>query len=101
MKTSISKLVKDSVESLYDADLIDITTMREFEALQLKPVKQYTARQIKKLRLACKVSQKVLALILNVSQSSVKQWEMGERKPSGSALKLLNLIDQRGINAVI
>lgn len=100
MKISIEKLVQDSAKSLYDADLIDVTTMREFEALRVEPIKGFSPRQIKLLRLRCRVSQKVLAILMNVSQSSVKQWEMGERKPSGPALKLLNLIDRNGLESV-
>ena len=101
MDISIEKLVQDSAKSLYDAGLIDTTTMREFELLKMKPIKLFTAAQIKKLRLRCRVSQQVLAHLLNVSQSSVKQWEMGDRKPSGPALKLLNIIDAHGIEAVL
>ncbi len=101
MVSKIEKLVQSSAKSLYDAGLIDTTTMREFEILKTKPIKSFTARQIKNLRLKCKVSQHVLAKLLNVSQSAIKQWEMGDRKPSGSAVKLLNLIADRGIQAVI
>lgn len=101
MDISIENLVLDSAKSLYDAELIDATTMREFEALNSKPVKKLTPAQIKKLRIHHKVSQQVLASLLNVSKSSVKQWEMGERHPSGPALKLLNLIERNGIESII
>lgn len=100
MKISIEQLVQDSANSLYDAGIIDVMTMREFEMLKVSPVHKLSPRKIKTLRLRNKVSQKVFARLLNVSASSVKQWEMGERQPSGPALKLLNLIARHGIEIV-
>lgn len=101
MTRKIEKLVQSSAKSLYDAGIIDSTTMRDFDVLKTKKIKNFSPRQIKQLRLHCKISQSVLAKLLNVSQSAIKQWEMGERHPSGPAIKLLNLIFERGIEAVI
>ncbi|WP_157966640.1 helix-turn-helix domain-containing protein [Fastidiosibacter lacustris] len=47
------------------------------------------------------MSQPVFARCLNVSTEVLKKWEQGVRKPSGSALKLLNLIDKNGINILL
>ena len=33
--------------------------------------------------------------------STVQKWETGDKKPSGPSLKLLNLIDRKGLEAVI
>ena len=32
-----------------------------------------------------------------MSVSTIAQWERGVKKPSGAALKLLNLIEEKGI----
>jgi putative transcriptional regulator len=42
----------------------------------------------------------VLAHHLNVSLNLVSQWERGEKKPSGASLKLLTLIDKKGLDWV-
>lgn len=42
-------------------------------------------------------SQAVLAIWLNVSSKTVQSWEQGTRKPSGSALRLLQLLEQPGL----
>jgi putative transcriptional regulator len=42
----------------------------------------------------------VFALTLNVTPSLVSQWERGEKKPSGPSLKLLNLADKKGVEAI-
>lgn len=56
---------------------------------------------IKALRAKHNVSQAVLAQILNVGLGAVRQWEQGLRSPTGSALKLLHLIEKRGIDLLL
>ena len=101
MNKSILKTVHESVKSLYDAKLVDTFTMHEFDALCLPPVKELSAKEIKKMRLREKISQPVLAHVLNVSPSTIKHWESGDKHPGGAALKLLNVICQKGMSAVI
>jgi putative transcriptional regulator len=100
MKKSILEVVHESVEGLYDAGLVDAITMHEFDVLCLSPIEEFTPRQIKSLRLRQKVSQGVFALYLNTSVSTVQQWERGDKHPRGIALKMLNLIDKKGIQAI-
>jgi len=47
------------------------------------------------------VSQAALAAILNTSLSTVRQWEIGEKRPSGPSVKLLNLLDRKGLQALL
>ena len=47
------------------------------------------------------VSQAVFAAILNTSLSTVRQWEIGEKRPSGPSVKLLNLLDRKGLQALL
>ncbi len=100
MKKSILEVVHESVEGLYDAGLVDATTMHEFNAMCLTPIESLSPREIKSLRLREKVSQGVFALYLNTSVSTVQQWERGEKHPRGIALKMLNLIAKKGLQAI-
>jgi len=43
----------------------------------------------------------VLASVRNTSLSTVRQWEIGEKHPSGPSLKLLNLVDRKAQEALI
>lgn len=88
-------------KGLYQANVIDATTMREFDALCLPPVKDLSATDIKKIRLKEKVSQPVFAKCLNTSLSTVKQWEQGEKHPRGTSLKLLNLVAKNGLKVLM
>ncbi|WP_370655955.1 helix-turn-helix domain-containing protein, partial [Candidatus Deferrimicrobium sp.] len=48
-----------------------------------------------------KLSQAVLASVLNTSLSTIRQWEIGEKHPSGPSLKLLDLLDRKGLETLI
>lgn len=97
-KSKILDTVLETAKGLHDIGVIDGITMREFEAFTFKPVPQFSAQDIKSIRLRAKVSQPVLAQLMNVSPSTVKKWETGENHPAGPALRLLNLIQDNGIN---
>jgi putative transcriptional regulator len=75
--------------------------MREYDALCLEPVPDYSSAKIRALRERYKLSQAVLASVLNTSLSTIRQWEIGEKHPSGPSLKLLHLLDRKGLEALI
>jgi putative transcriptional regulator len=66
-----------------------------------KPPTHYKAKEIKKIREKNRYSQGIFALILNVSVKTVQSWESGQRKPSQSALRLLEIVDKGIYNPVI
>ena len=101
MDKSILETVHATAKGLNKAGVLDTKTMREFDALCLPPVKVYSAGQIKRIRKANKASQAVFAAYLNTSLSTVQKWERGQKKPNGPSLKLLNLVDQKGIEALV
>ncbi|OWT64159.1 hypothetical protein CEY11_05655 [Candidimonas nitroreducens] len=75
--------------------------MRQYDALCLEPIPAYDSEEIRTMRKKLKVSQAVLAAILNTSVSTIRKWEQGDKKPSGPSLKLLNLLDRKGLEAVL
>ena len=99
-KSKILKVVHDGARDLHYARLMDEMTMREFNVMCLPPVKLYSPRQIKQLRMKYKASQSVFAAYLNTSKSTVQKWEQGQKKPNGPSLKLLNLVEQKGLEAL-
>jgi putative transcriptional regulator len=91
----------EMAQSLRQAGAINMATMREFDALCIAQIHELSASKIKKIRRYAGVSQAVFAKIINVSVAAIRQWERGERKPSGAALKLLNLVEAKGLEAVL
>lgn len=103
-KSAKSRLMQEAHQmatDLFGSGVITLATMNEFDALCLSETHELSAPKIKKIRLSSGVSQAVFAKILNVSSAAIKQWERGERKPSGSALKLLNLVEAKGIQSIL
>jgi putative transcriptional regulator len=99
-KSRIFEEVHEAAADLHEIGLVDEVTMREFDALCLPKVKGYTPSQIKRLRRRERVSQPVFALFLNVSKNTVAQWEQGEKRPSSPALKLLDVVERKGLEAL-
>lgn len=101
VKSPIMDAVRDTATGLHRLGFIDKRKMAKYDALCLEPVPDYSSAKIRALRKGLKISQPVLAGVLNTSVSTVRKWEQGEKKPSGPSLKLLNLIDRKGIEAVL
>lgn len=101
MAKTILKTIHESAKDLHKAGVMSEVTLREFDALCLPPIKTYTAAQIKRIRQKNHVSQAVFAAYLNTSASTVQKWEVGGKKPNGPSLKLLNLVDKKGLEALI
>lgn len=99
-RKTILETMHKTARGLREAGLMDTKTMREFDALCLPRVKEYTAAQIKRIRESNKASQAVFAAYLNTSVSTVQKWERGEKKPNGPSLKLLSLVDAKGLQAL-
>ena len=97
MKTSrILNEVHESVTGLHKSGLVNKKTIREFDVLCLKNIQDMKPEDIRQIREKEHVSQSLFAAYLNTSVSAIRKWESGEKKPSGMALRLLNLIQKKG-----
>lgn len=92
--------VHEAARDLHDAGAMEMLTMRRFDALCLHPVRRYTAADIRRIRKDANVSQAVFAGVLNVGKATVAAWERGGKEPSGAALKLLDLVERKGLSAL-
>jgi len=101
---STSRLLSEMHEAAQDlrsAGFITKRRMLEYDALCLEPVQKYSTEEIHLLREKNNISQSVMASVLNASLSTVRQWEGGNKHPSGPSLKLLSLLDKKGLEALI
>lgn len=97
-KSDVFESVHESASALHAVGAISKATMREFDGSCLAAVPDVIpAEQIKALRERNNVSQPVFARYLNTSASTVKQWESGDKHPSGMALKLLSIVQKHGL----
>ena len=100
-KSRILEEVHETALGLRSSGLISKRSMLKFDVLCDLEVKQISPKQIRQLREKENVSQAVFAAILNISVSTIQKWELGDKKPSGSSLKLLNILDRKGLQAVL
>lgn len=99
--SKIIESLRDDLASLHKAGAIDKVTMREFDTVCPPPVHDLTPSDIKSLREKLKFSQPVFAHYLHTTASTVRKWEQGETRPTGPALKLLNVIANKGLQAIL
>lgn len=100
-KSAILEAVHDTAKGLHKAGVMDQVTMREFNRLCLMPIESLEPGKIRQIREESNVSQAVFAAILNTSLSTVQKWEIGQKNPTGTALKLLHLVRERGLDSLI
>ncbi|MBL0085490.1 MAG: helix-turn-helix domain-containing protein [Ideonella sp.] len=99
--SKILDAVHETARELHAAGFIDMRSMRHYDALCLAPVPNYSSAKIRALRGRHKLSHAVFASVLNTSLSTVRQWEIGDKHPSGPSLKLLSLLDKKGLEVLI
>ena len=92
--------IHEAADALHHVGAISKITMRQFDDECLAPVPELNPLKIRALRERECVSQPVFAYYMNVSKNLVSDWERGKRKPGGSALRLLSVIERLGIEAV-
>ena len=97
MGRTLTKVIHETAKGFHEVGVMSNQTMREFDAMCLPKVKQYSPAQIRKLRKRNKASQAVFAAYLNTTPSTVQKWEQGQKHPSRLALKLLSLVDRYGL----
>jgi putative transcriptional regulator len=100
-KSDIIEAVYETAKGLHSAGVMDQITLREFDRICLPSIEPLEPEQIKHIREASRVSQAVFARLLNTSLSTVQKWEVGQKKPTGTALKLLHMVQKRGLEAVV
>jgi putative transcriptional regulator len=99
-RSRILSEMHETARGLHRIGALDKQTLREFDALALPRVRGLSPKQIRILRARTRMSQAVFAAFLSTSVSTVQKWEIGEKKPSGPSLRLLDVIERKGIDAL-
>jgi putative transcriptional regulator len=92
--------IHEIMEALHDVGAIDKQTMREFDDACLTPIQAMSPEEIRALREREHLSQPVFARYLNVSKNLVSDWERGVKRPGGPALRLLTVVQKKGLQAI-
>ena len=92
--------IHETMESLFEVGAIDKQTMREFDDACLTAIEPLTPEEIRSIREREHISQPVFARYLNVTKGLISAWECGTKKPSGPALRLLTIVEKKGIESI-
>lgn len=92
--------MQETTEGMLRSKIITQHQADEIIALCQTQVIQLSSSDIKQIRESLNVSQSVFASLLNISPSTVQKWEIGDKRPSGSSLKLLNVVKRHGLSAL-
>ena len=101
MRKSIATSITNTVRDLHKGGLVDDITMKNIENLCVPEVQDYTPEKIISIRKKFRLSQAALASLFNISPSTVQKWEQGNKKPAGASRKLLDIMERKGISALI
>ncbi len=99
-RSKVMAAIHETAEGLYKSGGMDEKTMREFDAACLTPISKMPPERIRALRDREEVSQVVFAAYLGATPGLVSKWERGEKHPRGASLKLLALVEKKGLDAV-
>ena len=99
-RSEIAGAVHEMMRDGHDAGVVSRATLRTFDEACLAPAQILAADEIRALRERERVSQPVFAAYLNVSRNLVSDWERGVKRPGGPALRLLSIIQRKGLQAV-
>lgn len=100
-KSNAMAALHETAQGLHDIGLLDAVTMREFDKSCLTPIKKLSPVEIVETRSRTGVSQAVFAHYFNVTVGVISKWERGEKHPGGTALKLLDLVRRKGLEAIV
>jgi putative transcriptional regulator len=99
-ESRLLKAVHETAKDMHKLGFIDKRKMHEYDFLCVAPVAAYSAKQIRSLRERYRLSQAVMAAVLNTSISTIQKWEIGDKHPAGPSLKLLSILDRKGLDAL-
>jgi len=66
----------------------------EVKDLSVTPLKHYSKDELKRIRLSNNLTLKTFADCFGVSQKTVESWERGENTPSGSSIRLFQILER-------
>ena len=90
VQETLSAMAKD----LYSVGAINEAVLMRFN----QDLHGFSPTQIISLREKLGLNQALFATYLNVSDKVVKRWEQGKAKPTGATLKLLAIVERKGLD---
>lgn len=94
---SVQETLSEMAKDLYSVGAINEAVLMRFN----HDLQGFSANRIISLRERLGLNQALFADYLNVSDKVVKRWELGKAKPSGATLKLLAIVEKKGLDIFV
>ena len=91
---NIMESLTEMLEYVRGDDTKGRTRVIEIKNLSVAPLKSYTKEEIREIRLNNNLTLKTFAQCMGVSRKTVESWERGENSPSGSSVRLFQLLEK-------
>lgn len=91
MKSVYDSILNGLTEALEDAKSEEKKLTRN--TISIMPIKQYGAKEVQNIRKKTGLSQRLFAGYMGVSTKTVEAWEAGTNKPSGTASRILSMLE--------
>jgi len=91
---NIMESLTEMLEYVRGDDTKGRTRVIEIKNLSVAPLKSYTKEEIREIRLSNNLTLKTFAQCMGVSRKTVESWERGENSPSGSSVRLFQLLEK-------
>jgi len=96
MQTAMSKHFDDLMAGLNEAIAIERGELKGKRTVyEIQPVKKYDNAQIRRIRNSVGMTQALFASYMGVSCKTVEAWENGVNHPTGSACRLISMLESR------
>lgn len=66
----------------------------------IMPVKEYTNKEIREIRMKAGMTQSVFAAYMGVSKKTVEAWECGRTHPTGPVFRLLDVLTAEDLDQI-
>jgi putative transcriptional regulator len=99
-KSPVFKAIHESASAIFKVGGMDAHQMAEFDESCLVGSAQIAPEEVRGIRESQGVTQPVFARYLNTSVSTIQKWESGAKRPSGMAVRLLEVVKRHGLKAL-
>ena len=103
-ENSLAAAILETADDLFEVGLLSPEKHAKITARHLKKLPKpepMTPDEIRALREQANLSQAALAHVLGVTTGYISRLERGEKRPTGAALAMLNVIHRKGIEAIL
>lgn len=99
-RSKVLNMVEEELHAINEVKDASIS-IREFNKIKYPKPRHYTRTQVIRIRKKLRVSQAVFARLLNASESTVRKWEIGEKEPGGANCRLLQILENKGLDVLL